>query len=38
MRNHAQKFTLRLVAKLTEKQGVTQCHRFLLQDLIEREA
>lgn len=47
MRNHAQKFTLRLVAKLAAKGNVTllchcaedakQCHRFLLQKLIERE-
>lgn len=47
IKNHGQKFTLRLVAKLAEKQDVTllchcaeeatQCHRFLLQKLIERE-
>lgn len=47
IKNHGQKFTLRLVAKLAEKQTVTllchcpedtkQCHRFLLQKLIERE-
>jgi uncharacterized protein YeaO (DUF488 family) len=48
IKNHGQRFTLRLVAKLAEKQNVTllchcaedatQCHRFLLQDLIERES
>ncbi len=48
IRNHGQKFTLRLVAKLAEEQNVTllchcaedteHCHRFLLQELIEREA
>ena len=48
IKNHGQKFTLRLVAKLAEKENVTllchcaedatQCHRFLLRDLIEREA
>lgn len=47
IKNHGQKFTLRLVAKLAEKGNVTllchcaedatQCHRFLLMDLIERE-
>lgn len=47
IKNHGQKFTLRLVAKLAEQQTVTllchcaedtrQCHRFLLQKLIERE-
>ena len=47
IKNHGQKFTLRLVAKLAEKENVTllchcaedatQCHRFLLRDLIERE-
>lgn len=47
IKNHGQKFTLRLVAKLAERQDVTllchcaedatQCHRFLLRDLIERE-
>jgi uncharacterized protein YeaO (DUF488 family) len=47
IKNHGQKFTLRLIAKLAEKQNVTllchcaehaaQCHRFLLQDLIARE-
>jgi uncharacterized protein YeaO (DUF488 family) len=48
IKNHGQKFTLRLVARLAEKQNVTllchcaedatQCHRFLLRELIEREA
>lgn len=47
IKNHGQKFTLRLVAKLAAKENVTllchcaedstQCHRFLLQKLIERE-
>ncbi len=47
IRNHGQKFTLRLIAKLAEKGNVTllchcaedseECHRFLLRDLIERE-
>ncbi|MBI2516146.1 MAG: DUF488 family protein [Opitutae bacterium] len=47
IKNHGQKFTLRLVAKLAEKQNVTllchcaedakECHRFLLAKLIERE-
>ena len=47
IKNHGQKFTLRLVAKLAAKQNVTllchcaedakQCHRFELQKLIERE-
>ncbi len=47
IKNHGQKFTLRLVAKLAEKGNVTllchcaedakQCHRFLLQELIEKE-
>lgn len=47
IKNHGQKFTLRLIAKLAEKQNVTllchcaedskQCHRFELQQLIERE-
>lgn len=46
IKNHGQKFTLRLV-KLAAKENVTllchcaedttQCHRFLLQKLIERE-
>lgn len=48
IKNHGQKFTLRLIAKLAKKENVTllchcaedatQCHRFLLQKLIEREA
>lgn len=47
IKNHGQKFTLRLIAKLAEKQNVTllchcaedatQCHRFELQKLIEKE-
>lgn len=47
IKNHGQKFTLRLIAKLAEKQDVTllchcaedatQCHRFELQKLIARE-
>ena len=47
IKNHGQKFTLRLVAKLAEKENVTllchcaedatQCHRFLLQKLIDQE-
>jgi uncharacterized protein YeaO (DUF488 family) len=47
IKNHGQKFTLRLVAKLAERGNVTllchcaedaaQCHRFLLRDLIARE-
>jgi len=47
IKNHGQKFTLRLIAKLAEKGNVTllchcaadatQCHRFLLQKLIEKE-
>ena len=47
IKNHGQKFTLRLVAKLAEQGNVTllchcaedakQCHRFLLRDLIARE-
>lgn len=47
IKNHGQKFTLRLIAKLAAKKEVTllchcaedtrQCHRFLLQKLIERE-
>jgi len=47
IKNHGQKFTLRLIAKLAAKENVTllchcaedaqQCHRFLLQELIERE-
>jgi uncharacterized protein YeaO (DUF488 family) len=45
--NHGQKLTLRLIAKFAAKQNVTllchcaedakECHRFLLQALIERE-
>jgi uncharacterized protein YeaO (DUF488 family) len=48
IKNHGQKFTLRLIAKLAEKGNVTllchcaedatQCHRFLLKELIEKEA
>jgi uncharacterized protein YeaO (DUF488 family) len=48
IKNHGQKFTLRLIAKLAAKQNVTllchcaedatECHRFLLQDLIARES
>ena len=48
IKNHGQKFTLRLIAKLAEKENVTllchcaedakQCHRFELQKLIERES
>jgi uncharacterized protein YeaO (DUF488 family) len=47
IKNHGQKFTLRLLAKLSAKQNVTllchcaeeakECHRFELQKLIERE-
>ena len=47
IKNHGQKFTLRLLAKLAAKENVTllchcaedakQCHRFELQKLIERE-
>lgn len=47
IKNHGQKFTLRLLAKLAEKENVTllchcaedatKCHRLLLQKLIERE-
>jgi uncharacterized protein YeaO (DUF488 family) len=47
IKNHGQKFTLRLIAKLAKRENVTllchcaedtkQCHRFLLQKLIERE-
>ena len=47
IKNHGQKFTLRLIAKLASKENVTllchcaedakQCHRFELQKLIERE-
>ena len=48
IRNHGQKFTLRLLAKLAERENVTllchcaedakECHRFVLRDLIAREA
>lgn len=48
IKNHGQKFTLRLVAELARRQNVTllcpcaeeakECHRFLLKELIEREA
>lgn len=48
IKNHGQKFTLRLVAKLAKRENVTllchcaedatQCHRFLLRKLIERES
>jgi hypothetical protein len=48
IKNHGQKFTVRLLAKLAEREDVTllchcaedtkECHRFLLRDLIEREA
>lgn len=47
IKNHGQKFTLRLIAKLAEKENVTllchcaedakECHRFELAKLIERE-
>jgi hypothetical protein len=47
IKNHGQKFTLRLIAKLAAKDNVTllchcaeeakECHRFELQKLIERE-
>jgi uncharacterized protein YeaO (DUF488 family) len=47
IKNHGQKFTLRLLAKLAKERDVTllchcaedatQCHRFLLWDLIEKE-
>jgi uncharacterized protein YeaO (DUF488 family) len=47
IKNHGQKFTLRMIAKLAAKQNVTllchcaedakECHRFELQKLIERE-
>ena len=47
IKNHGQKFTLRLIAKLAEKENVTllchcaedakECHRFLLQRLIAAE-
>ena len=48
IKNHGQKFTLRLLAKLAARQDVTllchcaedakECHRFLLQRLIAAEA
>ena len=48
IKNHGQKFTLRLLARLAESGDVTllchcaedatQCHRFLLRALIERES
>ena len=47
IKNHGQKFTLRLLARLAQTQDVTllchcpedtkECHRFILQELIERE-
>lgn len=47
IKNHGQKFTLRLIAKLAARENVTllchcaedakHCHRFLLQELIARE-
>jgi uncharacterized protein YeaO (DUF488 family) len=47
IKNHGQKFTLRLLAKLAERENVTllchcaedakECHRFLLQRLIAAE-
>ncbi|HKB58203.1 MAG TPA: hypothetical protein VKC51_11500 [Lacunisphaera sp.] len=47
IKNHGQKFTLRLLGKLAAKGNITllchcaedakECHRFLLQKLIERE-
>lgn len=47
IKNHGQKFTLRLIAKLAARENVTllchcaedatQCHRFLLQKLIAKE-
>ncbi len=47
IKNHGQKFTLRLIAKLAKKGNVTllchcaedakHCHRFVLQELILRE-
>jgi uncharacterized protein YeaO (DUF488 family) len=47
IKNHGQKFTLRLIAQLAAKQNVTllchcaedatECHRFELKKLIERE-
>lgn len=48
IKNHGQKFTLRLIAKLAAKENVTllchcaedakECHRFLLQRLIAAES
>lgn len=48
IKNHGQKFTVRLIAELAQRENVTllchcaedatQCHRFLLQKLIERES
>ena len=47
IKNHGQKFTLRLIGRLAARENVTllchcaedatQCHRFLLRKLIERE-
>jgi len=47
IKNHGQKFTLRLIAKLAGKENVTllchcaedakECHRFLLEKLIKQE-
>ncbi|HWA88169.1 MAG TPA: DUF488 family protein [Opitutus sp.] len=47
IKNHGQKFTLRLIAGLAKKEEVTllchcaedtkECHRFVLRDLIARE-
>ena len=47
IKNHGQKFTLRLIARLAARQNVTllchcaedatECHRFELKQLIERE-
>lgn len=48
IKNHGQKFTLRLIAKLAQRENVTllchcaedakECHRFVLADLLAREA
>ncbi len=48
IKNHGQKFTLRLFGRLGQGENVTllchcaedakECHRFLLQDLIKRES
>ena len=48
IKNHGQKFTLRLLSRLAQRENVTllchcaedatECHRFLLQRLIEAEA